>query len=204
MDERGTAQYFPHGAMETLELWAAHACKVIHTLLPSLHNRCASLWPPTTHVYRYSLLARSKFHPFRRFVAQSEGVTFETPGCRLNPRVARGLAPLETITVWTRRDARQLQRQLPPRARLKEDVLVKMTAELPAGGALPAQDGGDTARGLLGGVADLDVNALLRSSQPFQKRYVCITVRFEGRGRRRNLLKPSVFLLCVSASPRNI
>lgn len=110
-----------------------------------------------------------------------EGVTFETLASRLNPRVVRGRVPRELITVWSRRAARQFQRQLPPGLRLPETLLVKMTAGLPAGGGRPPKkvgkskgndDNNDLASArLLGGVADPDVDALLRSSQPLRRRY---------------------------------
>lgn len=126
-----------------------------------------------------------------------EGVTFETQASASNPRVARGIVPREMITLWSRRAVRQLQRQLPPRQRLTEEQLVRITAALPAGGDKPSEQarsgggGGDerergreggggggggycgeaAGSGRLGGVADPDVDALLRSSQPLRRRY---------------------------------
>lgn len=49
---------------------------------------------------------------------------------------------------------------------------MKMTAALPAGGRLPGRGGrrGWEGAGLMGGVPDPDVDALLRSSQPLRKR----------------------------------
>lgn len=136
-----------------------------------------------------------------------EGVTFETRASTLDPRVRRGLAPRETITLWSRRAARQLQRQFPPDLRLTEAQLVLMTASLPVGGDRPqrsppppAEKAGENSKrerseeeaeeeaererggrrggycgeaagvGRLGGVADPDVDALLRSSQPLRTR----------------------------------
>lgn len=138
-----------------------------------------------------------------------EGVTFETLASASNPRVSLGFAPRETITLWSRRAVRQLQRQFPPERRLTEQQLVRMTAALPAGGDRPrappppAVMGGEGEAGggrgvggggkeektgragggggggycgeafgarRLGGVADPDVDALLRSSQPLRKR----------------------------------
>lgn len=139
-------------------------------------------------------------------VKTREGITFETQASASDPRVARGLAPREMITLWSRRAVRQLQRQLPPRQRLTEEQLVRMTAALPAGGdrlavrpprpppsekARSGGTGGDESEragegsgggsggycgeaagaGWLGGVADPDVDALLRSSQPLRRRY---------------------------------
>ncbi|CAM9305770.1 unnamed protein product, partial [Ectocarpus sp. 13 AM-2016] len=126
-----------------------------------------------------------------------EGVTLETLASASDPRVRRGLARRETVTLWSRRDVRQLQRQFPPRLRLPEEKVVLMTVGLPAGGDRPkwrsakggsggssSSGGGEglgdgtdrigtrgycgEARGAgrLGGVADPDVDALVRSCQP--------------------------------------
>lgn len=101
-----------------------------------------------------------------------EGATFETCASRLDPRVALGHVSRETITLWSRRAARQFQRQLPPGLRLSEEQLVKMTAALPASSRLPGCEpgGSDEGMGALGGVVDPDVDALLRSSQQSRKR----------------------------------
>lgn len=126
-------------------------------------------------------------------MSNREGVTFETHASASNPRVARGLAPREMITLWSRRAVRQLQRQLPPGQRLTEEQLVRVTAALPAGGDKPSEkvrsgggdgeectiEGGACGRSYcgeaagerrLGGVADPDVDALLRSSQLLRRR----------------------------------
>ncbi|CBJ30727.1 conserved unknown protein [Ectocarpus siliculosus] len=126
-----------------------------------------------------------------------EGVTLETLASASDPRVRRGLARRETVTLWSRRDVRQLQRQFPPQRRLPEEKVVLMTVGLPAGGERPkwrsakggssgssSSGGGEglgegtdrigargycgEARGAgrLGGVADPDVDALVRSCQP--------------------------------------
>ena len=111
----------------------------------------------------------------RRYTPSSEGVTFKLPTLGANllaPR--RGFGKHRTFTVWSRRSARQLQRQLPPSLRLDEVRLVEMTAALPAGDRSPTWScglkGGDEVIGLLGEVSDPDVDALIRSSQPYRKR----------------------------------
>lgn len=164
---------------------------MVHALPPS---------PNKTHAATHASAPPEK----SRF-SDREGVTFETQASATDPRVARGLAPRKTITLWSRRAVRQLQRQLPPGQRLTEEKLVRLTAALPAGGdktaATPphplslekARSGGGAGderererggsggagggycgeaagAGRLGGVADPDVDALLRSSQPLRKR----------------------------------
>lgn len=103
----------------------------------------------------------------------SEGVTFETPIIGADSFVAQGFAQRRTITLWTRRSVRQLQRQLPPGLRLNESHLVKLTAALPAGERRPVEGLGfedETMVRCFGGVPDPDVDTLLTSSQGNRKR----------------------------------
>ncbi|CAM9300141.1 unnamed protein product [Scytosiphon promiscuus] len=159
-------------------------------------------------------------------VSTRRGVTFETLASTLDARVRRGLAPRKTITLWSRRAARQLQRQFPPELRLAEEQLVLMTAALPVGGDRPKRsplpekatdstrherdgegaemDAEEEAAGTrggycgevagarrLGGVADPDVDALLRSSQQSRKRQTVDIAGPEGLYRRVTRMRAS-------------
>eukprot|EP00752_Nemacystus_decipiens_P013078 g11567.t1 len=179
--------------------------------------------------YRYycklqpAIMALNQQRQVLRDFSTREGVTFETPASAADPRVARGFAPRETITLWSRRAVRQLQRQLPPKQRLTEAQLVRITAALPArgdkqvvrppnlapsetprtgsdererGGEGSGRGGGGycgeaAGAGRLGGVADPDVDALLRSSQPLRTRRTVDVAGPEGLYQRVTRLRAS-------------
>ncbi|CAM9943704.1 unnamed protein product, partial [Choristocarpus tenellus] len=75
------------------------------------------------------------------------GVTLRTSASIINPPCSQSRLPPKTITLWSRRAVRQLQRQLPPTKRLKDDALIFLTKGLPAGG----RGGGGGSSGESGG-----------------------------------------------------
>ncbi|CAM9746425.1 unnamed protein product, partial [Discosporangium mesarthrocarpum] len=120
----------------------------------------------------------------REFSTQ-EGVTLQTLASVTDPRVACGHSLPETVTLWSRRAVRQLQRQLPPRARLEEKKLVRLTKRLPGGGRATGRGRGPgTSGGGLGSVPDPDVDTLMRSSQCMRRRETAELAAPEGLYRR--------------------